>query len=372
MSDEPLPRGTVTFLFSDIEGSTELVRQVGGEAFSEIRADHRRLLREAFTAHRGREIDTAGDGFFVAFDSARDAVGAAVSAQLALATFVWPRDAQLRVRMGLHTAEPHLAEDGYVGVGVTRAARICAAARGGQILVSNATAGIVEDTEPAGVDLLDLGEHGLPGLTRPQRLFQLTVAGLPSTFGPLRTSAPRPSPGVGTFLFSDLAGWRHVVRALGDEASAAIAVDYHATMTSAVEANGGVLLERVGDTTLAVFQNAADAVRAAAAARAAVDEFSWPPGCEVAVSIVIHSGRWSGDPDQPAAGTAVLRLYRLTQVVEPRQVLVTQATTALLEGDRTAPPLRSLGPRDVADFDEPVHLYELIEARDARGDAGPT
>jgi class 3 adenylate cyclase len=179
MSGAPLPRGTVTFLFSDIEGSTDLLRRVGDDVFAAIRGGHRQLLRDAFAAHGGREIDTAGDGFFIAFESARSAVAAAVSAQLALARSTWPAGAQVRVRMGLHTAEPHLAEDGYVGIGVHRAARICDAAHGGQILVSNATAGIIEDAESTGVDLLDLGEHRLKGLPREQRLFQLTALTLP-------------------------------------------------------------------------------------------------------------------------------------------------------------------------------------------------
>ncbi|MGZ4394465.1 MAG: adenylate/guanylate cyclase domain-containing protein [Gaiellaceae bacterium] len=206
MKREPLPHGTVTFLFSDIEESTELVRRVGDDAFAAIRAEHRRLLRDSFAAHGGSEIETAGDGFFVAFDSARSAAKAAVEAQRALASSTWQADAEVLVRMGLHTAEPHLTEDGYVGVGVHRAARICDAARGGQILVSNATAGIVEDAELPGIELVDLGEHRLKGLPRQQRLFQLVGEGLRSGFGPLRTPEAQP-PGAGTFLLIDLAGW---------------------------------------------------------------------------------------------------------------------------------------------------------------------
>jgi class 3 adenylate cyclase len=197
VSSAPLPSGTVTFLFSDIEGSTDLVRRVGGDAFAGIRADHRRVLREAFASHGGREIDTAGDGFFIAFESARSAVLAAISAQLELATFIWPEDAEVRVRIGLHTAEPHLAEDGYVGVGVHRAARICDAAHGGQILVSNATAGIIEDAELPGVELIDLGEHRLKGLPHSQRLFQLQVPGLPSQFARSRLDLERHPRGEG-------------------------------------------------------------------------------------------------------------------------------------------------------------------------------
>lgn len=363
MGGASLPHGTVTFLFSDIEGSTDLVRRLGDDLFSAVRVDHRRLLRNAFTTHGGQEIDTAGDGFFVAFESAREAVAAAVSAQHALARFTWPADAVVRVRIGLHTAEPHLGEDGYVGVGVHRAARICDAARGGQILVSNATAGIIEDGELTGVELVDLGEHRLRGLIREQRLFQLTVLTLQSEFGPLRTAeADAQTAGAGTFLLTDLAGHGDVIRTLGDEASEALTADYHGIVTKAVDVNNGVVLERVGDSVLAVFRNASDAVQAAGAVRETLRDFAWPPECDVALKVVLHSGRWSGDPRRPAAGTALARMSRFATVVEPGQVLVSQATAALLEGDRPAPVLRSLGEREIRDFD-PVHLYELVESQ---------
>jgi class 3 adenylate cyclase len=369
MSGAPLPRGTVTFLFSDIEGSTDLVRRVGDEVFAVIRGDHRRLLRDAFAAHGGREIDTAGDGFFVAFDSARSAASAAVSAQLAIETFTWPADAKVRVRMGLHTAEPHLGEGGYVGVGVTRAARICDAARGGQILVSNATAGIVEDAELPGVELIDLGEHRLKGLLRKQRLFQLAVPGLGSQFEPPR-SAETVTPGVGTFLHTDLTNWRYVIQSLGDEGSGALVADYHRTVTAAVEANDGVVFERSGDHIWAVFRSAGDAVRAAAAVRETLRDFAWPPQCDVALLIVLHSGRWSGDPGRPDAGMALYRLSRFAKVCEPGQVLVSHATAALLEGDRHAPKLRSVGERAIPDFDVPAHLFELVGSEVNEVEAG--
>jgi class 3 adenylate cyclase len=361
MSGVSLPRGTVTFLFSDIEESTDLVRGVGDDLFAIIRSDHRRLLRDAFAAHGGREIDTAGDGFFVAFDSARSAVAAAVRAQVALAGFTWPADAEVRVRMGLHTAEPHLAEDGYVGIGVHRAARICEAARGGQILVSNATAGIIEDADLAGVELLDLGEYRLRGLPQKQRLFQLTILTLSSKFGPPRT-AELLAPGAGTFVYVDLVGSRHMIRVLGDEASAELVIEYHSTVTAAVEANNGMVLERGGDHVLAAFGNATDATVAAAAVREALGDFAWRSETDVSVSMVVHSGNWSGDPRRPAAGMALFRLARLTEVVKPGQVLVSQATASLLEGDRRAPALRSLGERTIPDFDEPMHVYELVES----------
>jgi class 3 adenylate cyclase len=264
--------------------------------------------------------------------------------------------------MGLHTAEPHLSEEGYVGVGVHRAARICEAARGGQILVSNATAGIVEDAELNDVELLDLGEHRLKGLPRAQRLFQLSVLTLPSTFGPPRTvDTAAHVPGTGTFLLSDLHGWRHVIRLLGDEATSALANDYWHAVVADVERHNGLVLEKVADTVMAVFRNASDALRAAVAIRNTLGEFDWPQECDVAVAIVLHSGRWSGDPRHPDAGTALLRLSRLAEVVEPAQVLISQATAALLEGDRSVPAVRKLGDRAVRDFDELVQVYELAD-----------
>jgi class 3 adenylate cyclase len=260
-------------------------------------------------------------------------------------------------------AEPHLGEEGYVGIGVHRAARICEAAHGGQILVSNATAGIIEDAELADVELVDLGEHRLKSLNRRQRLFQVVVRTLPSKFGPPRTpETDVQMPGAGTFVHTDLSGWRHVIRELGDEASAALIADYQAIVTAAVEANDGVVLERSGDHALAAFRNASDAARASGGIRDALQKFAWPPECDVAVSIAVHSGRWSGDPRRPEAGTALSRLMRFAKVAEPGQVLLSQATAALLEGDRHAPELRSLGERSIPDLDEPARVYELLES----------
>jgi YVTN family beta-propeller protein len=181
-----LPSGTVTFLFTDVEGSTRLLKQIG-EPYGEVLADHQRLLRAAFERFGGREIDTQGDSFFVAFPRARDAAAAAVEAQRALAAHAWPDGVRFRVRMGVHTAEPAVQPDRYVGLGVHRAARIMAAGHGGQILLSNTTRELIEDDLPADVVLQDLGEHRLKDLDRPERLFQLDAAGLPGEFAPLRT-----------------------------------------------------------------------------------------------------------------------------------------------------------------------------------------
>jgi predicted ATPase/class 3 adenylate cyclase len=187
------PSGTVTLLFTDMEGSTRLLERVGSDRYAELLADHHRLLRESVVAHAGYEVDTAGDAFFVAFASARDAVTAAAEAQRALAAHPWPAPLPLRVRMGLHTGEPVLSGDNYLGLDVHRAARVMAAGHGGQVVISEATQRLVAAQLPTGVSLLDLGEHRLKDLSGPQRLYQLLVEGLRSEFPPPRTLESRRS-----------------------------------------------------------------------------------------------------------------------------------------------------------------------------------
>jgi YVTN family beta-propeller protein len=185
---EELPSGTVTMLFTDIEGSTQLVRTLG-KRYPDVLNEHHRLLREAFATHDGHEIDTEGDSFFVVFRRATDAVAATVDAQRALAGHAWPEGVAVRVRMGLHTGEPSRGGEGYVGLGVHRTARIAAAGHGGQVLVSETTRHLLEGEEPAGVELRDLGPQVLKDFEQPQRLYQLVAEGLPAEFPPLRTLA---------------------------------------------------------------------------------------------------------------------------------------------------------------------------------------
>jgi YVTN family beta-propeller protein len=181
-----LPSGTVTFLFTDIEGSTALLKQIGS-AYAEVLAEHQRILRAAFAAHGGHEVDTQGDSFFIAFRRAKDAVAAAVDAQRDLAAHTWPDGAQPLVRMGLHTGEPQVGEQRYVGMGVHKAARIGAAGHGGQVLLSTTTRELVEDELPTGVTIRDLGERRLKDLDRPERLFQLEIEGMRTEFAQLKT-----------------------------------------------------------------------------------------------------------------------------------------------------------------------------------------
>jgi len=182
-----LPAGTVTFLFTDIEGSTQLVQRLG-DHYGDLLADYRRLIRASVDTHGGYEVDNQGDAFFFAFPRASSALDASIAGQRAFLTQVWPGQVSVRARMGLHTGEPRLAETGgYVGMDVHRAARICHAGNGGQILLSDVTRALVEADLPPETTLRDLGEHRLKDLSQPLHLFQLSIRGLPTDFPPLRS-----------------------------------------------------------------------------------------------------------------------------------------------------------------------------------------
>jgi DNA-binding NarL/FixJ family response regulator/class 3 adenylate cyclase len=178
-----LPHGTVTLVFTDIEGSTQLVQRLG-DKYAHVLDDHRRLFRGVVDERNGVVVDERGDEFFVVFADAKAAADAVVAAQKAFAEHEWPSKTAFRVRMGLHTGEPAIREGTYFGLDVHRAARICQAGSGGQILLSARTR---EELDPAH-DVQDLGDHQLPGIDQPERLFQLNANGLQSQFPPLSTA----------------------------------------------------------------------------------------------------------------------------------------------------------------------------------------
>ena len=177
-----LPSGTVTFLFTDVEGSTELLRELGTTEYERALAEHRRILREAVNSHGGVEVDTQGDALFAAFPTAPGALEAASEALQGLAP------GPIRVRMGIHTGTPHVGEAGYVGIDVHRAARIAACGHGGQVLISTSTASLVGTDE-----LRDLGEHRLKDLSAPERIYQLGDEDFPPLESLHQTNLPIPS-----------------------------------------------------------------------------------------------------------------------------------------------------------------------------------
>ena len=189
-----LPSGTVTFVFSDIAGSTALLKQLGDAEYGHLLAVHRRLVREIFAAHEGQEIDTQGDAFFYSFVRARQAVAAAVEVTRAHAKGSWPGGVEVRIRLGLHTGEPAIGDEGYTGLDVVRASRIAATGAGGQVLLSDATRAIVAGDLGDGVELRPLGERRLKDIDRPEPIFELVIDGVAAS-EPMQeaaSSAPQP------------------------------------------------------------------------------------------------------------------------------------------------------------------------------------
>ena len=296
----PEPRvGTVTFLFTDVEGSTRLVRQLR-DRYPAMLEDHRRLVREAFSRHGGEEVDTQGDAFFYVFSRARDAAAAAADAQLALQAHAWPEDAELRVRMGMHTGESVVSEERHHGLGVHRAARIMAAGHGGQILASQATAAMLADDEVPGVEQRELGEFQLKDVDRPEHLYQLDVEGLPATFPPLRTGdAPTAYAGKEEELVEAAAGARRplyrrplVIGALAGVLAAAVAIPVFALGRGSD--GGAEALERVQDNAVGVVD---------ATSRAIVDE-----AAEIASPQRVAAGEGAIWVTSSSGGGSVVRL----------------------------------------------------------------
>ena len=183
MSTQP-PTGTVTFLFTDLEGSTRLLREIGRERYEELLRIHRRLMHEAVEGSDGYFVDKQGDACFAVFRSGGDAVAGAAEAQRAHSKHPWPADAKLRVRMGLHTGDASLGDEGYIGLAVHHGARIAAAGDGGQVLLSSLTARLVAHQLPDGVQLRDVGARTLRDLDAPEQLFELVIDGTESVIRP--------------------------------------------------------------------------------------------------------------------------------------------------------------------------------------------
>jgi predicted ATPase/class 3 adenylate cyclase/DNA-binding XRE family transcriptional regulator len=191
-SGDLLPSGTIHLLFSDIGGSTQLAQQLGAK-YVHVLEKHKHILRDAFARWNGREVSTQGDAFFAVFSRGTDAISAAVEAQRTLARETWPEDVRLQVRMGIHTGEPMLVNQDYVGVDVHRAARICTAAYPGQVLLSNETRVIVGRQLPEGMTLREVGKYRLKDLNEPEHLYQLVIEDLPSNFPPLKSLEVMPN-----------------------------------------------------------------------------------------------------------------------------------------------------------------------------------
>jgi class 3 adenylate cyclase len=327
-----LPGGTLTVLHTEIEASTALTVHLG-DCYPEVLATHRTLLRAAFAAHDGHEVDTQGDSFFVVFPRATQAVAAAVAMQRALAAEVWPEGGAVRVRIGLHTGEPIRTAEGYTGLDVIRGARIRDAGHGGQVLLSKSTAALVEDALLDGLSLRDLGAYRLKGLPRPERIFQLIIPDLPADFPPLQSldtrgrARPGLTPGrvLTTVLFADIAGSTERLVALGDRRWLALQAQYTALVRQELARHGGEEINVVGDEILAVFDSAAAAIRCGCAIRDAVQ------GLGLTVKVGIHAGEVEYD-DRTMGGITVNTGARITGAAQPGEVLVSNPVKDLVTG----------------------------------------
>jgi class 3 adenylate cyclase len=351
------PGGAVTFLFTDVDGSTELVKRLG-ERYGAVLATHRALLRVAFVEHGGTEVDTQGDAFFVVFERARDAVAAAVAAQRALAGQTWERGGRVSVRMGLHTGEAYAGDEGYVGVAVHRAARICMIARGGQVLLSRATAGIVDDEEIPGVALRDLGDQTLKDFARRERVFQLVIEGLPSDFPPLRTlDQQMPLTGTVTVVVAEGRRMMRLNRELPRERFGALLTDYQRLIREVFERTGGREIEALTDMVCAAFPTAKQAAFAAVAAQRAFADHEWPEGLNIAMSVGLHSG----EAGVGWIGTAMFRGSQLSHAAEGGQIFLSPATAGLLEDENLGElSLRDIGEALSRHSEIAVRAYELV------------
>jgi class 3 adenylate cyclase len=322
-----LPSGTLTVLHTEIEGSTLLTVHLGNR-YPEVLATHCALLRAAFAAHEGHEVDTQGDSFFVVFPRATQAVAAAVAMQRTLAAAAWPEGGTVRVRIGLHTGEPIRTAAGYTGLDVIRGARIRDAGHGGQVLLSKSTAALVEDTLLDGLSLRDLGAYRLKNLPRPERIFQLIIPDLPADFPPLRSLGTRErAPGrvLATVLFADLVGVMERLIALGDRWWRELQAQYSVLVRQELARHGGEEIDMVGDQFLAVFDGAAAAIRCGCAICDAVQ------GLGQAVRVGIHAGEVEYD-GRNISGITVFTVARIMGAAQPGEVLVSNTIKDLVTG----------------------------------------
>jgi class 3 adenylate cyclase len=325
-----LPGGTLTVLHTNVEGSTLLTMHLG-DRYPEVLATHCALLRAAFAAHGGCEVDTQGDSFFVVFPRATQAVAAAVAIQRALAAAAWPEGGAVRVRIGIHTGEPIRTAEGYTGLDVIRSARIKEAGHGGQVLLSKSTAALIEDALIDGLSLRDLGAHRLKSLLRPEHIFRLIIPDLPADFPPLQSldtrgrARPDLAPGrvLTTVLFIDMANASALIVALGDRRWLELRAQYSALVRQELARHGGEEMEMVGDQILAVFDSAAAAIRCGCAIRDAVQ------GLGIAVKVGIHAGEVEYDD---ISGITVLTGARIMAIAQPGEVLVSPTVKDLVAG----------------------------------------
>jgi len=322
-----LPVGTLTVLHTEIEGSTLLTVHLG-DRYPAVLATHCALLRTAFAAHEGHEVDTQGDSFFVVFVRATQAVAAAVAIQRALAAEAWPEGEAVRLRIGLHTGEPIRTAAGYTGIDIIRGARIRDAGHGGQVLLSKSTTALVEDSLLDGLSLRDLGAYRLKNMPSPERIFQLIIPDLPFDFPLLRSLDTRergPGRVLTTVLFVKITGSTERLVAMGDRRWLALRAQYIALVRQELAHHDGEEIDLVGGDLFAVFDSAAAAIRCGCAIRDAVQ------GLGIAVRVGLHAGEVEY-VDRTMGGITVHTGSSVMGAAQPGEVLVSHTVKDLVTG----------------------------------------
>lgn len=325
-----LPTGTLTVLHTEIESSTLLTLRLGAR-YPEALALHRDLIRTAFAQHDGYEVDTQGDSFFAVFSRATQAAAAAVAIQRALTKATWPAGGTIRVRVGLHTGEPIRTAEGYTGIDVIRGTRVRDAGYGGQILLSGATAVLLDYTLPDEMRLRDCGEYRLKGLPKPEQIFQLIVPDLQTEFPPLKSlDSPQPNQAPGTagrvlttLLYVDMDNSSGLIVTHGDRGWQALRTQFITLIRQLLAKHNGEEMEAIADQVLAVFSSAAAAIRCGCAITEAVKALG------ITTRASIHAGEVDFDH---LSGITTLTSVHIAMAGQPGDLLVSQTVKELVAG----------------------------------------
>jgi predicted ATPase/class 3 adenylate cyclase len=353
-----LPTGTVTFLFTDIEGSTRLWERYPHEARAAL-ARHDGLVEQLVSEQHGWVVRPRGEGDsrFAVFARASDAVAAACAIQRAFAIEPWPTPVPLRARIALHTGSADLRDGDYYGSDVNRCARLRAVAHGGQTLLSGRTAELAQLLMPSGASLRALGQHRLKDLEEPEQIFQLLHPDLPAEFPALKSVRELPT-GTVTFVFTDIEGSTRLLGRHPDAYPLALA-RHDSILRVAVETNGGCVFETIGDAFYAAFAVAGDAVAAVLEAQLALRAEDWGEVGEIRVRMGLHTGQVELRGDH-YFGAALYRCARLMATGYGGQVLLSRTTAELVREELGDSSLRGLGTHRLKDLAEPERIFQLV------------
>jgi class 3 adenylate cyclase len=363
MTSSSLPQGTLTLLFSDMVGSTKLLARLGKQ-YIPLLLTQREILREATDKWDGYEVETSGDAFFGVFPRAISALHAAIDIQKQILKNPWPDNVDVELSIGLHTGEPWLVEDGYVGLDLNRTYRICELARGGQVLLSETTAYLVHDELPQGASLVERGIFKLLDIDRTVRVFELIIEGLGSNYPDLR-AIPAELPFAGlptgtvTFLFTDIEGSTTLLKRLHKDYAWLLDKQRQIIREAFVEQNGREV-DASGEEFFFAFPRASDAIEAAIYAQRRLFEYAWPDGAEVRVRMGLHTGEpWVRADGY--IGIDVVRASRIMNVGHGGQVLLSETTTALVKEDLPeGVALLDLGRHTLKDITSPERISQLV------------